>query len=108
MIYSQFCDAIVNNTPVLKSEIYTVVTVCKDISFSVLPGEVVGITGLGGSGRTEMAKLILKTDKRKSGTLILNGKVIKTDSPFDAVKHEIGFVSKTERKKECFTTFDQT
>jgi ribose transport system ATP-binding protein len=40
------------------------VTVCKDISFSVLPGEVVGITGLGGSGRTEMAKLILKTDKR--------------------------------------------
>jgi ribose transport system ATP-binding protein len=34
------------------------VTVCKDISFSVLPGEVVGITGLGGSGRTEMAKLL--------------------------------------------------
>jgi ribose transport system ATP-binding protein len=59
MIYS-ILDAIVNNTPVLKSEIYTVVTVCKGISFSVLPGEVVGITGLGGSGRTEMAKLIFK------------------------------------------------
>ncbi|MCG9791738.1 sugar ABC transporter ATP-binding protein [Flavobacterium algicola] len=74
----------------------------KDVSFSVHPGEVLGIAGLGGSGRTEMAKLIFGADKKKSGTLILNGKIIKTDSPFDAVKHEIGFVSEDRKEEGVF------
>jgi ribose transport system ATP-binding protein len=74
----------------------------KDVSFSVRPGEVLGIAGLGGSGRTEVAKLIFGADKKKSGTLILNGKVIKTDTPFDAVKHEIGFVSEDRKEEGVF------
>ncbi|WP_418264624.1 sugar ABC transporter ATP-binding protein [Flavobacterium faecale] len=74
----------------------------KDVSFSVRPGEVLGIAGLGGSGRTEMAKLIFGADKKKSGTLILNGKEIRTDSPFEAVKHEIGFVSEDRKEEGVF------
>ncbi|CAM4294506.1 sugar ABC transporter ATP-binding protein [Zobellia roscoffensis] len=73
-----------------------------DVSFSVKPGEVLGIAGLGGSGRTETAKLIFGADKKKSGTLILNGKEIKTKSPVDAVKHQIGFVSEDRKEEGVF------
>jgi ribose transport system ATP-binding protein len=74
----------------------------KDVSFAVHPGEVVGIAGLGGSGRTEMAKLIFGADKKKLGALFINGKEIKTDSPFDAVQHEIGFVSEDRKEEGVF------
>ena len=73
-----------------------------DVSFDVKPGEVLGIAGLGGSGRTETAKLIFGADKKKSGTLILNGKEIKCNSPVDAVGHEIGFVSEDRKEEGVF------
>lgn len=73
-----------------------------DVSFSVKPGEVLGIAGLGGSGRTETAKLIFGADKKESGTLILDGKEIKTKSPVDAVAHEIGFVSEDRKEEGVF------
>jgi ribose transport system ATP-binding protein len=74
----------------------------KEVSFSVRAGEVLGVAGLGGSGRTEMAKLIFGADKKRSGTLILNGKVITTKTPVEAVKHEIGFVSEDRKEEGVF------
>ncbi|MEZ7499615.1 sugar ABC transporter ATP-binding protein [Flavobacterium sp. Arc3] len=74
----------------------------KDVSFSVRAGEVLGVAGLGGSGRTEMAKLIFGADKKRSGTLILNGKVITIKTPVEAVKHEIGFVSEDRKEEGVF------
>ena len=76
--------------------------IVHDISFSVRRGEVLGIAGLGGSGRTETAKLIFGTDKKQSGTLILNGKEIKTNSPVNAVAHQIGFVSEDRKEEGVF------
>ncbi|MDO6803176.1 sugar ABC transporter ATP-binding protein [Wenyingzhuangia sp. 1_MG-2023] len=73
-----------------------------DVSFDVKPGEVLGIAGLGGSGRTEMAKLIFGVDKKKSGTLLLEGKEIKTSSPVEAVSHKIGFVSEDRKEEGVF------
>lgn len=73
-----------------------------DVSFSVRPGEVLGISGLGGSGRTETAKLIFGANKKKSGTIILNGKEIKIKSPVDAVGYEIGFVSEDRKEEGVF------
>ncbi|RMA64340.1 sugar ABC transporter ATP-binding protein [Ulvibacter antarcticus] len=73
-----------------------------DVSFSVRPGEVLGIAGLGGSGRTETAKLIFGVGKKQSGTIILNGKEIKTKSPVDAVGFEIGFVSEDRKEEGVF------
>ncbi|WP_139957853.1 sugar ABC transporter ATP-binding protein [Flavicella sediminum] len=73
-----------------------------DISFSVKPGEVLGIAGLGGSGRTEMAKLIFGLYKKKSGTILLNGEEIKTSSPVEAVAHKIGFVSEDRKEEGVF------
>lgn len=73
-----------------------------DVSFSVNPGEVLGIAGLGGSGRTEMAKLIFGAERKQSGTIILNGKEVKTNSPVDAVNLEIGFVSEDRKEEGVF------
>jgi len=74
----------------------------KEVSFSVKPGEVLGIAGLGGSGRTEAAKLIFGAEKKKTGTLTLNGKTIKTKSPVDAVGYDIGFVSEDRKEEGVF------
>ncbi|WBU89053.1 sugar ABC transporter ATP-binding protein [Cellulophaga omnivescoria] len=77
-------------------------TMVNNVSFSVKPGEILGIAGLGGSGRTETAKLIFGADKKKSGTLILNGKKIETNSPVDAAAHQIGFVSEDRKEEGVF------
>ncbi len=77
-------------------------TLVHNVSFTVKPGEVLGIAGLGGSGRTETAKLIFGADKKKSGTLLLNGKEIKTNSPADAVGFQIGFVSEDRKEEGVF------
>ena len=66
------------------------------------PGEVLGIAGLGGSGRTETAKLIFGADKKKSGKMFLNGEEIITKSPVDAVRHEIGLVSEDRKEEGVF------
>lgn len=77
-------------------------TLVHNVSFSVKPGEVLGIAGLGGSGRTEMAKLIFGADKKKSGILTLNGKRIRTKTPADALSCEIGFVSEDRKEEGVF------
>jgi len=74
----------------------------KGVDFNVKAGEVVGIAGLGGSGRTRTAKLIFGAEKKKKGTLLLNGEEIKTSSPVDAVSFSIGFVSEDRKEEGVF------
>ncbi|TVZ28316.1 ribose transport system ATP-binding protein [Gillisia sp. Hel_I_86] len=96
-------DIQIGEVPILEVKNLTAKnTLVHDVSFSVRPGEVLGIAGLGGSGRTETAKLIFGADKKKSGTLILNGKEIKTKSPVDAAGHQIGFVSEDRKEEGVF------
>jgi len=77
-------------------------TLVHDVSFSVKAGEVLGIAGLGGSGRTETVKLIFGADQKKSGKLILNGAEITTKSPADAVGYKIGLVSEDRKEEGVF------
>ena len=77
-------------------------TLVHDVSFAVKAGEVLGIAGLGGSGRTETAKLIFGADQKKSGQMFLNGKEIKTKSPVDAVAYNIGLVSEDRKEEGVF------
>jgi ribose transport system ATP-binding protein len=96
-------DAVIGTEPIFEVKNLTAKdTIVHDVSFSVRPGEVLGIAGLGGSGRTETAKLIFGADKKKSGTLILNGQEIKTKSPVDAAAHQIGFVSEDRKEEGVF------
>ncbi|HHU50011.1 MAG: sugar ABC transporter ATP-binding protein [Caldicoprobacterales bacterium] len=71
--------------------------VLKDISFSVRKGEIVGIAGLVGSGRTELARALLGIDKIDSGEVLLYGKPIKHNNFRDAIKNGFGLVPESRK-----------
>lgn len=60
-------------------------SVVRDVSFDIRAGEVVGLTGLVGSGRTETARLIFGADKAESGQVLLDGKTLRIRGPRDAI-----------------------
>jgi ribose transport system ATP-binding protein len=72
----------------------------RDISLSVRPGEIIGLYGLVGAGRSELAKAILGQIRRTAGTVLVEGKPVAIASPADALhQHGIGYVSE-DRKQE--------
>ena len=77
----------------LRVENLSFAPVLKDIHFSLRRREILGITGLVGSGRTMIAKCIFGDLKPDSLTLTLDGKVVRFRSPADAINHGIGYVS---------------
>ena len=70
----------------------------KDVSFELYKGEILGLAGLVGAGRTELARLIFGADKRMSGDIYLNGQKVSINSPSDAVKHGIGYLSEDRKR----------
>lgn len=70
-----------------------------DISFSVKSGEVVGVAGLMGAGRTEIMRAIFGLDAIDSGEIWVNNKPVKIKTPDEAVKYGIGFITE-DRKDE--------
>lgn len=69
----------------------------KDINFEVHAGEVLGIAGLMGAGRTEIARAIFGLDKYDSGEITLKGNKIEIKSPEEAIKNGIGYVSEDRK-----------
>lgn len=59
--------------------------IVHDVSFDVCRGEVLGITGLIGAGRTELVRLLFGADRSDSGTILLDGKPLRVNSPRDAI-----------------------
>ncbi|KKM16999.1 hypothetical protein LCGC14_1680190, partial [marine sediment metagenome] len=70
----------------------------KDVSFKVREGQIFGLGGLIGSGRTELARLMFGLDRRNSGKIIYKGKDVTPDSPMQAIKNGFGYL--TEDRKE--------
>ena len=70
----------------------------KDINFNLRRGEIVGIAGLMGSGRTEIVNSIYGLEKIVKGDIFINGKKVKIRSPKDAIKNSIGLVSEDRKK----------
>lgn len=64
----------------------------RDVSFTVRRGEVLGITGLVGAGRTETARLIFGADAREAGDITLDGIVLAIRDPRDAIQRGIGLL----------------
>ena len=69
-----------------------------DISFQLKKGEILGFAGLMGAGRTETMRLISGADPMDSGTIKVNGKEVKINSPLDAVKAGIGYLSEDRKR----------
>lgn len=65
----------------------------KDVCFDVKVGEIVGLTGLVGAGRTEIVQAIYGVDKLNSGKILLEGNEIKIRKPKDAMRNGIGLLS---------------
>jgi len=74
-------------------------TKVKDVSLAVHAGEIVGLAGLLGSGRTEVAKAIFGADQIDAGTITIEGNSVKFREPIDAIDLGIGFCSE-DRKVE--------
>ena len=70
-----------------------------DISFEAKSGEILGISGLMGSGRTEMAKTIFGEYKKSSGRILVDGEEANICSPKDSIEKGICYLSE-DRKKE--------
>ena len=64
----------------------------RDISFTVRAGEIVGLAGLVGSGRSETAQVIFGVLPAESGAILLNGEPVEIHRPSEAVQHGIGYV----------------
>lgn len=69
----------------------------QDVSFQVRKGEILGVAGLVGAGRSEMMEAIFGLRKKQSGTIAVHGKPVRITSPKVAVENKIAFV--TEDRK---------
>lgn len=67
------------------------------ISFDVYAGEVLGVAGLMGAGRTEIARVLYGLDRAEKGQILLKGRVVRIRSPKEAIKHGIGYVSEDRK-----------
>lgn len=67
--------------------------VFTDVNFCVRAGEVVGFCGLMGAGRSEIMRAVFGLDKFTSGTVLLEGKPVKIQSPKDSIDHGVSMVT---------------
>ena len=70
-----------------------------DVNFSVRAGEVLGVSGLMGAGRTEIMQAIFGNLSYESGSIEIDGKEVKISNPRQAMEHGIGFITE-DRKTE--------
>lgn len=73
----------------------------KNASFEVKGGEILGIAGLMGAGRTELAKTIFGEFKKTSGVVKIKGKEVDIKSIEDAISHGICYLSEDRKKEGC-------
>jgi ABC-type sugar transport system ATPase subunit len=73
--------------------------VLDGVSFALRRGEILGVAGLVGAGRTETVRAIFGADKFDAGQVLIDGKPVKIDSPIDAIGYGIGFVPE-DRKEQ--------
>lgn len=93
-----FRDDVEPSAELLRVEDLKPESAAYSVSFSVRAGEMLGIAGLVGSGRSEIVRAIFGADPKSQGTLWLDGKSVHVTHPKEAVKHGISLL--TENRKE--------
>jgi len=92
---SDVCLSVRNLTPITK---------VQDISFDLRSGEILGIVGSIGSGKSEVARAIFGADRKQSGDISINGKAVKIKEPRDAINAGIALVPEERRKQGLVST----
>lgn len=87
---------------ILKLENLKRKNVLTGINLHLYKNEILGITGLLGSGKTELANCIFGLDKIDSGTILMDGKPLKVKNPQDSIKKGIGLIPEDRRKNGIF------
>lgn len=75
----------------------------EKINFQLRKGEILGISGLVGSGRTELVRAIFGADRFYKGEIYLDGKKVSIKSPRDAIRHNIALIPE-DRKRQGFVS----
>lgn len=78
----------------------------KNISFTIAPGEILGIAGVVGSGRTELAQTIFGITEKNEGKISINGKQVTIKRPKDAIKHGIALVPEKRASEGIVRSMD--
>lgn len=87
--YSRKCK---DNTPILEISCLTRKNQYSDISLTLRPGDIIGLTGLLGSGRTELAMSLFGLNPVQSGVVKIDGKEVKISSPMTARRYGIALL----------------
>ena len=77
-------------------------SILNNVEFRLKKGEILGIAGLAGAGRTEILRAILGADKIDSGEIKINGSKVSIKSPKDAIKLGIGILSEDRKEQGLF------
>ncbi|HRY80503.1 MAG TPA: sugar ABC transporter ATP-binding protein [Spirochaetia bacterium] len=86
----------------------TVPGVLEDISFQLRKGEILGLAGLVGAGRTELAETVLGLRHKSAGTFLKDGRELDLREPADAVAAGISYLSEDRQGAGIITTFTVT
>jgi ABC-type sugar transport system ATPase subunit len=70
----------------------------EDISFDIRKGEIVGMAGLVGAGRTQVAQALFGIDRKASGTIELDEQLLEINSPTDAIANHIAFLTEDRKR----------
>lgn len=80
--------------------------VLKEVSLEVRSGEILGLTGLMGAGRTEFARVVFGADQKEAGTIWIEGKRLSVRSPADAIQHGMTYLPEDRKKDGLFLELD--
>lgn len=75
--------------------------VFRDVSFEVRAGEILGVAGLVGSGRSNVAESLFGVTPASSGTIEIDGKPVRIDSPTEAIRHRMAFLTEDRKETGC-------
>jgi len=78
----------------------------RDVSFKLHRGEILGVAGLVGAGRTEVARAIFGADPLEAGEVLVHGRKMEIHSPQDAVRAGIGYLSEDRKRYGLAITMD--
>ena len=70
----------------------------RDVSFDVHAGEILGLAGLMGAGRTEVARAIVGADRTEAGDILVHGRPVTIANPAEAARHGIGYLSEDRKQ----------
>jgi ABC-type sugar transport system ATPase subunit len=102
IVHRQFIKDYSSKEVVLEVKDLNIENKVKNASFKLYRGEVLGLTGLVGAGRTELLQGIFGMDRISSGTILVDGKPVKIPHPASAIKLGLGMIPEGRKEQGMF------